>query len=68
MAVGAAGEALIAYTHGPQFVDHPGTRLGQIEGNPFHEAVSEAARRAGLRFILNVVLDDDKRILTRHGR
>ncbi len=62
VAVGAAGEAMIAYTHGPQMVDHPGTRLGRIEGNPFHEAVSEAARRAGLRFILNVVLDDHKRM------
>jgi lactate racemase len=63
VAVGAAGEALIAHTHGHSFVDHPGTRLGRIEGNPFHEAVSEAARRVDLRFILNVVLDDDKRIL-----
>ncbi len=63
LAVGAAGEALIAHTHGPAFVDHEGTRLGRIEGNPFHEAVTEAAQRAGLRFILNVVLDDDKRIL-----
>ena len=63
LAVGAAGEALIAYTHGPAFVDHPGTRLGSIDGNPFHEAVTEAAHRAGLRFILNVVLDDEKRIL-----
>jgi len=63
LAVGAAGEALMNYTHGPAFVDHPGTRLGRIEGNPFHEAVTEAARRAGLRFILNVVLDDDKRVL-----
>ncbi|HUV89630.1 MAG TPA: nickel-dependent lactate racemase [Anaerolineae bacterium] len=63
LAVGAAGERLIAHTHGPAFVDHPGTRLGRIEGNPFHEAISEAARRANLRFILNVVLDDDKRIL-----
>jgi lactate racemase len=63
LAVGAAGEPLIAFTHGPAFVDHPGTRLGRIEGNPFHEAVTEAARRARLRFIVNVVLDDDKRIL-----
>lgn len=63
VAVGAAGEPLIAHTHGPAFVDHPGTRLGRIEGNPFHEAITEAARRAGLRFILNVVLDDEKRIL-----
>jgi nickel-dependent lactate racemase len=63
VAIGAAGEALIAHTHGPAFVDHPGTRLGQIEGNPFHVAVTEAARRAGLRFILNVVLDDEERLL-----
>ncbi len=63
VAVGAAGEAMIAYTHGPQMVDHPGTRLGRIEGNPFHEAVTEAAQRAGLCFILNVVLDDDKRVV-----
>jgi nickel-dependent lactate racemase len=63
VAVGAAGEALIAHTHGPAFVDHPGTRLGRVEGNPFHEAVNEVAHRANLRFILNVVLDDDKRLL-----
>ena len=63
LAVGAAGEELIAYSHGPAFVDHPGTRLGRIEGNPFHEAVTEAALREGLRFILNVVLDDDKHVL-----
>jgi len=63
LAVGAAGEGLIAHTHGPAFIDDPATRLGRIEGNPFHEAVTEAARRANLRFILNVVLDDDKRIL-----
>lgn len=63
LAVGAAGEDLIAFTHGPAFVDHPGTRLGRIEGNPFQDAVVEAARRAGLGFIINVVLDDDGRLL-----
>ncbi len=63
LAIGAAGEALIAHTHGPNFVDHPGTRLGQIEGNPFHEAITAAARRANLSFILNVVLNEQKQIL-----
>jgi nickel-dependent lactate racemase len=63
LSVGAAGEAMIAYTHGPQMVDHPGTRLGKIEGNPFHEAITEAARRASLRFIVNVVMDDEKRVV-----
>lgn len=61
VAIGAAGEPMIAYTHGPHMVDHPGTRLGNIKGNPFHEAVTEAAQRAGLRFIVNVVQDEQER-------
>ena len=61
VAIGAAGEPMIAYTHGPHMVEHPGTRLGNIKGNPFHEAVTEAARRAGLRFIVNVVQDEQER-------
>ncbi|MBS1248495.1 MAG: Lactate racemase [Chloroflexi bacterium] len=63
VAVGVAGEPLIAHTHGPAFIDDPHTRLGRIEGNPFHAAITEAAHRAGLNFILNVVLDDEKRIV-----
>jgi nickel-dependent lactate racemase len=63
LAVGAAGEALIAHTHGPAFIDDPHTRLGKIEGNPFQAAVTEVAQRAGLRFIINVVLDDDKHVI-----
>jgi nickel-dependent lactate racemase len=63
VAIGVAGEPTIECTHGPEFLDHPGTRLGRIEGNPFHGAVTEAARRAGLRFILNVVLDGEQRVL-----
>jgi nickel-dependent lactate racemase len=44
-------------------VDHPGTRLGRIQSNPFHEAITEAARRAGLRFIINVVQNDQKQVV-----
>ncbi len=61
VAIGAGGEPLIAYTHGPKMVDHPGTRLGRIKGNPFQDAVKEVARRAKLRFIINVVQDDESR-------
>jgi nickel-dependent lactate racemase len=63
LAVGAAGETMIAYTHGPNMAEHPGTRLGRLEGNPFHEAVVEAARRAGLRFVINVIMDEEKRVV-----
>jgi nickel-dependent lactate racemase len=59
VAVGAAGEALIEYSHGPRFMDDPNVRLGKLSGNPFQEAISEAASRAGLRFIVNAVLDDE---------
>ncbi len=67
VAIGAAGEATIAYTHGPQLTDHPNTRLGCIDGNPFHRTLREIAHRAGLRFILNVVLDDQERIVAVHA-
>lgn len=63
VAIGAAGERTIEVTHGPLMLDHAGTRLGRIEGNPFHEAVTEIAKKAGLRFILNVVLDEDGRVV-----
>jgi len=63
LSVGAAGEAMIAYTHGPVMLEQPGTRLGRIEGNPFREALQEAGRRAGLRFIIDVVQDDNKNVV-----
>jgi len=63
VAIGAAGERTIEVTHGPQMLDHPGTRLGRIEGNVFHQAVTEIAGKAGLRFILNVVLDEGGRVV-----
>jgi nickel-dependent lactate racemase len=67
VAIGAAGEETIAYTHGVDMLDHPGARLGLIDGNPFHEAIAEAATRAKLQFIINVVIDDEKRPVAIYG-
>jgi nickel-dependent lactate racemase len=63
VAIGAAGERTIEVTHGPEMLDDPGTRLAMVEGNPFHQAVTEIARKAGLRFILNVLLDEDATVV-----
>ncbi len=63
VAIGAGGEELIAYTHSAHTLDHPATRLGRIAGNPFHQTITEVARAAGLRFILNVVANDDGQIV-----
>jgi len=61
--VGCGGELTIAATHGPAMLDQPGVRLGHVEGNPFQEAVRQAAGAAGLKFVLNAVQDDDLSML-----
>jgi len=54
--IGCAGEETIAWTHAPRFLDSPRCRPGLVDGNPFLEVVKENARRAGLKFALNLVL------------
>jgi lactate racemase len=63
LAIGCGGEATIGFTHGPAMLETPGVRLGQIDGNPFQAICRESARRAGLRFVINVILDDDGAIV-----
>jgi nickel-dependent lactate racemase len=63
VAIGCCGEPVITATHGMRFLEDPGVRLAKIEGNPFHETITEIARRAGLRFCLNVVTDDRERVV-----
>ncbi|HEX9268831.1 MAG TPA: nickel-dependent lactate racemase [Candidatus Limnocylindria bacterium] len=63
IAIGCCGEPVITATHGMRFLEDPGVRLGRIDGNPFHETIRELARRAGLRFCLNVVTDDRERVV-----
>jgi lactate racemase len=55
--IGCGSEATIGLTHGPQFLDQPGVRLGQIDGNPFQQFVRDTAQAIGLKFVVNVVLD-----------
>src|SRR5258707_15292062 len=61
VAIGCCGEPVITAPHGMRFLDDPGVRLGRIDGNPFHETVREIAKRARLRFCINVVTDDRDR-------
>lgn len=63
IAIGCCGEPVITATHGMRFLEDPGVRLAKIEGNPFHQTIVEIARRAGLRFCLNVVTDDRERVV-----
>jgi len=53
VAVGCAGEATLEVLHGLSFLDHPGTGLARLEGNPFQEVIRRVARRSRLAFALN---------------
>jgi nickel-dependent lactate racemase len=57
VAIGCAGDATIEALYAPHFLYNPGIRPGQLRGNPFQEAMQLLAHRAGLRFVLNVILD-----------
>lgn len=63
VAIGTAGEEIIRHTHGPAFLDHSGTRLGRLAGNPFQETVRAVGRAIGLDFVINAVLDDGGQIV-----
>ena len=49
--------------HCSRHIAHEKARTGILEGNPIHEDMVWAARRAGLAFILNVVLNAEKKII-----
>lgn len=52
--IGAGGESLIRYTHGPETLAREGVRLGRLEGNPFRELLDEAGDLVGIDFSLNL--------------
>ncbi len=60
---GISGRDTILVNHSAAFIDHPNTQSGIIDGNIFHNDMEDAARQAGLRFILNVTLDEQKNII-----
>jgi nickel-dependent lactate racemase len=58
----AALETVKAW-HSPQFLEHPKADCGILEGNPVHEENTWIARKAGCDFIVNVVMDAERRPL-----
>ncbi|MFQ5572711.1 MAG: nickel-dependent lactate racemase, partial [Nitrosopumilaceae archaeon] len=63
LAIGVAGDETISKTHSRMFIEHQKTRIGNIDGNIFNEDISEIGKKAGLDFIVNVILDDEKNIV-----
>ena len=53
---GIAARETVYANHCSQFIDDPHARAGILEGNPIHRDMVWAARKAGLAYIVNVVL------------
>lgn len=60
---GIASYKTIMYNHNGQFIHDSHSRAGVLAGNQVHEDMMAAAEMAGLRFILNVVLNGDHEVI-----
>ncbi len=59
---GIAGLETVKVWHGPHFLEHPLAAEGIVEGNPVHEENTRIAQMAGCDFIINVCLDEQRRV------
>lgn len=60
---GVAGRATVLANHCSEFINHDSARTGVLENNPIHEDMLWAAKRAKLKFIVNVVLNSEKKVI-----
>lgn len=60
---GIASSTTIMANHCAEFIAHPKARTGYLEGNPIHKDMLYAAATVNLAFILNVVIDGDKKVI-----
>ena len=60
---GIASAKTIMYNHCSEFIDSKNARTGILTDNPIHRDMVYAAKTAKLAFIVNVVIDQDKKVI-----
>mgnify|MGYP001324034242 CR=1 FL=1 len=60
---GIASKDTILNNHCPQNIANAHATAGSLDGNPIHEEATEAAKKVGLAFILNVALNQEKAVV-----
>lgn len=60
---GIASAKTIMANHCSEFIASPYARTGKLNSNPIHKDMLYAAEKAKLAFIINVVIDGDKKII-----
>lgn len=60
---GIASRKTVLANHCAEFISHPSARTGILEDNPIHRDMIFAAKKAGLGFILNVVINAKHQVI-----
>lgn len=60
---GIASQKTVFANHCAKFISSDKSRTGNLDGNPIHKDMKFAAEAAGLRFILNVVINAEKEVI-----
>ena len=58
---GISDQVTVLGNHCSKFIDSPYSRTGILDGNPMHEDMLAAAKMAKLAYIVNVVIDENKK-------
>ena len=60
---GVSSKVTVLGNHCSAFIDSPYSRTGILENNPIHKDMVAASRMANQRYIVNVVIDADKKVV-----
>lgn len=64
---GVCNKVTISQNHSYKAIASPKAKTGVLKGNPIHEDMIVAARRVNVQFILNVLLDGDKKVIAAYS-
>lgn len=59
---GVCDQVTVLGNHCSKFIASPFARTGVLDGNPIHEDMVAAAKMAKLAYVVNVVIDEDKKV------
>lgn len=59
---GISGLETIKKTHSPEYLESPYAAAGILKNNPFHQEISEIARKVGVDFLVNLILNQERGI------
>ena len=60
---GIASKKTVLWNHNAKFIASPFSRAGSLKENPIHKDMVYAAKQAKLEFILNVVINSEKKVI-----